>query len=90
MIRRLLVHGRVQGVWFRGWTVDLAESLGLDGWVRNRRNGNVEILVSGPDAAIAELIARCHEGPPSARVERVDVAEADEAPPSGFEQRPAA
>jgi acylphosphatase len=86
--RRLIVHGRVQGVWYRGWTVDQARSLGLDGWARNRSDGTVEILASGPEAAVAALIARCHEGPPAARVERVDVTETDETPPAGFAQRP--
>jgi acylphosphatase len=88
--RRLRVTGRVQGVWYRGWTADQAEALGLDGWVRNRSDGSVEILVSGPDAAIDELVRRCHQGPSAARVERVDVAETDEVPPRGFEQRPTA
>jgi acylphosphatase len=90
MVRRLLVHGRVQGVWFRGWTVDQAEELGLDGWVRNRRDGTVEILVSGPEVAVGELIDRCRRGPSAAHVERVEVNETDEAPPEGFEQRPTA
>jgi acylphosphatase len=88
MIRRLIVSGRVQGVWYRGWTVDEAVALGLDGWVRNRRDGSVEILVSGPDAAVEALIERCREGPPAARVERVAVEETDEAVPAGFTQRP--
>lgn len=90
MIRRLLVHGRVQGVWYRGWTVDQARALALDGWVRNRSDGNVEILVSGPDDAIATLIERCREGPPAARVERIEILDADEAVPAGFAQRPTA
>jgi acylphosphatase len=90
MIRRLVVHGRVQGVWYRGWTVDQALALGLDGWVRNRRDGSVEMLVSGPDAAIAAMIARCHEGPPAARVERIEEMAGDETPPPGFTQRPSA
>ena len=92
MRRRLVVHGRVQGVWFRGWTVDQARALGLDGWVRNRRDGSVEILASGPDQAVATLIDRCREGPPAARVERVDVEDSDEtpSPPPGFAQRPTA
>lgn len=90
MLRRLLVHGRVQGVWYRGWTVDQAEELGLDGWVRNRRDGTVEILVAGPDEAIAELIARCRKGPSAAQVERIEEMEADETPPPGFAQRPTA
>jgi acylphosphatase len=90
MIRHLIVHGRVQGVWYRGWTVDQAKALGLDGWVRNRRDGNVEILVSGPDGAVEELIRRCREGPPAARVERVEATGTDEAVPPGFGQRPTA
>jgi acylphosphatase len=88
MIRRLFVRGRVQGVWFRGWTVDVATGLGLDGWVRNRRDGSVEILASGPEEAVAALVERCRKGPPAARVEGVDVEEADEASPPGFAQRP--
>jgi acylphosphatase len=70
--------------------VDQAEALGLDGWVRNRRDGSVEIVVSGPDEAVEALIARCREGPPAARVERVDIEDGDETPPPGFEQRPTA
>ena len=88
MIRRLLVAGRVQGVWYRGWTVDQARALGLDGWVRNRRDGSVEILASGPDAAIGALIERCRQGPPAARVDDVAVAEAEEPVAPGFTQRP--
>ena len=88
MSRRIRVTGRVQGVWFRGWTVDQARSLGLSGWVRNRRDGSVEILAEGPDEALAELARRCHEGPPAARVERVEAEESDEAAPAGFAGRP--
>jgi acylphosphatase len=90
MRRRLIVHGRVQGVWYRGWAVDQAEALGLDGWVRNRRDGNVEILVSGPDTAVEQLVERCRRGPPAARVDRVDIQETDELAPKGFAQRPSA
>ncbi len=90
MRRRLIVHGRVQGVWYRGWTVDQAQALGLDGWVRNRRDGSVEIAVSGPDKAVETLIARCSEGPPAAQVERVEIEDSEETPPPGFEQRPTA
>ncbi|HYD11262.1 MAG TPA: acylphosphatase [Allosphingosinicella sp.] len=90
MSRRLTVTGRVQGVWYRGWTVEQAEALGLDGWVRNRENGSVEILVAGPDVAVEELIRRCHRGPSAARVERVEVTASDEIPPAGFALRPTA
>ena len=86
MIRRLRVTGRVQGVWYRGWAVEQAVMLGVDGWVRNRRDGSVELLVSGPDAAVEALIRRCHQGPPAAQVERVETLPADEAVPAGFRQ----
>ena len=85
-----MVTGRVQGVWFRGWTVDQAVALGLDGWVRNRRDGSVEILASGPDAAVETLIGRCRQGPPAARVDRVEAQETDEPVAAGFTQRPTA
>jgi acylphosphatase len=90
MIRRILVHGRVQGVWFRGWTVDAARALGVDGWVRNRRDGSVEILASGEEEALAALIERCRHGPSAARVDRVQIEETDERPKPGFTQRPTA
>jgi acylphosphatase len=86
--RRIRVHGEVQGVWYRGWTVDQARDLGLAGWVRNRRDGSVEILADGPDAAIEALISRCREGPSAARVERVESEETDENVEPGFTQRP--
>jgi len=88
--RRLRIHGRVQGVWYRGWAVDTARELGIDGWVRNRRDGSVELLARGPEPALAALIARCREGPPAARVDRIDVEDSDEAVPSEFAGRPTA
>ena len=90
MIRRLRVTGRVQGVWYRGWAVEQAVMLGVDGWVRNRRDGSVELLVSGPDAAVEALIGRCQAGPPAAQVERVEMLPANEAVPAGFRQLPTA
>ena len=86
--RRLLVIGRVQGVFFREWTRQQAAELGLSGWVRNRRDGRVEILASGEAEALDELERRCRSGPPSARVEKVEVALSDEPAPTGFERRP--
>ena len=86
--RRLIIHGHVQGVFYRGWTVDTARALGLAGWVRNRRDGTVELVAAGDEAAIDALAARCREGPPAARVERVEVAPAEgEAVSLGFVQR---
>jgi acylphosphatase len=85
--RHLVIHGRVQGVFYRGWSVETARGLGLGGWVRNRRDGTVEMLVAGSDAAVEAMIARCREGPPAARVDRIEVEASDEAP-IGFESMP--
>ena len=85
--RRLTIGGRVQGVFYRGWTVETARRLGLDGWVRNRRDGSVEIFVRGPEQAVDKLVELCREGPPAARVERIEVETAEEEIPDGFESR---
>jgi acylphosphatase len=85
--RHLVIHGRVQGVFYRGWCVAAARALGLSGWVRNRSDGTVEMLIAGPEAAVEAMIVRCRQGPPAARVERIDVTESDEVPPEGFETR---
>lgn len=83
----LRIHGRVQGVWYRGWTVKQANALGLSGWVRNRPDGTVEALVHGPADSVDDLVRRCHEGPPAARVDSVDQAPAADIPEPGFDQR---
>jgi acylphosphatase len=67
------VHGRVQGVNFRYYTVRTAQRLGLTGWVANRWDGTVETVAEGPHEALNELRAFLHRGPPSAWVQRVDV-----------------
>ena len=85
--RRVRIAGRVQGVFFRAWTAERAEALGVAGWVRNCRDGSVEALLQGQAAAVSELIEALHRGPPSARVERVEVADADPEPLSGFAVR---
>ncbi len=66
-----LVHGRVQGVFFRVYTRDKANQLKLAGWVRNTRDGTVECHVQGPDQAIVEFIEFLHQGSPSSRVDNV-------------------
>ncbi len=75
----VLMRGRVQGVGFRAWTEDTALKRGLQGWVRNRRDGAVEAVFVGPAAAVAEMIAACRQGPPGARVDGIDPREADPA-----------
>lgn len=70
--RRLVVRGRVQGVWFRDSTRQEAARLGVEGWVRNLPDGSVEAWLQGEDAAVAALEAWCGHGPPRAEVEAVD------------------
>jgi acylphosphatase len=70
--RRLIVHGRVQGVWFRGATERQARALGVSGWVRNRPDGTVEAVFEGAAGAVARAVAYCGQGPPGARVDRVE------------------
>lgn len=88
--RRLRVHGRVQGVFFRNWTVARAKALGLSGWVRNRSDGSVEILACGTAEAVSALEALCGRGPPAAEVDRVAAEPAEEHCPEGFAKRPTA
>lgn len=86
--RRLVVTGRVQGVFFRDWTVEQARGLGLDGWVRNRADGSVEALVAGAPEMVEAMIERARRGPPAARVDDVAVSEDTAAEVlDGFEKR---
>lgn len=87
---RVRIYGRVQGVWYRGWAVGEARALGLDGWVRNRSDGSVEAVFHGSEAAVRAMIARCRQGPPAARVERVEETGEAEPVPPGFVQKPTA
>jgi acylphosphatase len=80
--RHVLVHGRVQGVWFRETTRRTAEGTGVSGWVRNTADGAVEAVFEGPEHAVEALVAFCADGPPRARVDRVDVREE---PPEGID-----
>jgi acylphosphatase len=70
---RLLICGRVQGVYFRASACDVARRQGLAGWVRNRLDGAVEAVVEGEEAAVETFIAWCHDGPPGAHVTTVQV-----------------
>jgi acylphosphatase len=74
--RIVIIHGRVQGVGYRAWTEVTALERGLQGWVRNRRDGSVEALFVGPEDAVAAMIGDCRRGPPGARVDFVDQREA--------------
>jgi acylphosphatase len=67
------IEGRVQGVYYRAWTHETARTLGLDGTVRNCRDGSVEATFSGPADKIEEMLRLCHDGPPGACVTKVSV-----------------
>ncbi len=80
-----VIRGRVQGVSYRAWTKEKADGLGLSGWVRNRSDGSVEALFSGPSGAVERMLDLCRKGPLLARVDDVAVTEGGEAPSSaGF------
>jgi acylphosphatase len=70
-IRQVRVTGRVQGVGYRVWVEHQARNHDLEGWVRNRRDGSVEVLFAGPQNLVTEMVARCRRGPSSARVDNV-------------------
>ncbi|MGY2905983.1 acylphosphatase [Bradyrhizobium sp. URHC0002] len=70
-IRHVTIRGRVQGVGYRYFVEREAQLRDLEGWVRNRRDGSVEALFSGPAEAVTGMIAACRRGPSSARVEAV-------------------
>lgn len=81
----VIVRGRVQGVSYRAWTRDKAAGLGLSGTVRNRSDGSVEAVFSGPAAVVEQMLALCRKGPLLARVDDVTVTEGAAAPTSpGF------
>ena len=70
----LIIHGRVQGVFFRQSTVDMARSLTLTGWVMNCPDGTVSVVLEGEPGAVKKAVEWCHHGPPAARVRHVEVA----------------
>jgi acylphosphatase len=76
--RRVLVAGRVQGVWFRESCRDRAQAAGVAGSVRNLADGRVEVVLEGPPAAVDEVVAWCRRGPLRAGVDGIEIV--DEAP----------
>jgi acylphosphatase len=88
-VLHLRIHGLVQGVGYRWNMVQAARRIGVGGWVRNRHDGSVEAMVAGPQAALDDIVAWARQGPPGARVDKVDVAPGDGVF-DGFEQRPGA
>jgi acylphosphatase len=88
MVRaHVVVHGRVQGVFFRDTTRRRAEQRGVAGWVRNRPEGTVEAVFEGDAEAVEALVAFCRVGPRGARVERLELSEEKPKGLSGFDVR---
>jgi len=85
---RVLIEGRVQGVFFRQSTREMADGLALSGWVRNLPDGRVEALFAGPADQVRQALDWCRQGPPAARVANLEVSwEAPAARPEGFRVR---
>ena len=72
VIRRVLIRGRVQGVGYRAFAEYAALDHGLQGWVRNRRDGAVEAVFAGPAAAVTAMVEACRRGPPGAHVDAIE------------------
>jgi acylphosphatase len=85
--RRLIVHGSVQGVFFRDATRRTAEEHGVSGWVRNRADGTVEAILEGPRDAVWTVEQFCRVGPDHAQVQRVEASNEDPEGISGFRVR---
>ena len=85
--RRVVVHGDVQGVFFRDTTRREASARGVSGWVRNAPEGTVEAVFEGDAEAVEKMVAFAGRGPRGARVERVDTSDEDPEGLSGFEVR---
>lgn len=84
---RLKIEGFVQAVGFRHFVITEASRLGLDGWVRNCFDGTVEVLVSGPNAAVEKLVGLCMRGPSGARVTNVEIHRAEPPAEKGFRRQ---
>jgi acylphosphatase len=82
------IRGRVQGVGFRAWVQREATKRGVRGWVRNRGDGSVEALFSGPNEDVIDMMMGCYLGPPGADVSEVVSDPSREDPGDGFEIRP--
>jgi acylphosphatase len=85
--RRVILTGRVQGVFFRASVKEAAEHEGVAGWAANRPDGSVEVVLEGPRAAVESVLGYCRTGPVNARVASAEVLEEDPTKLSGFQTR---
>ena len=83
----LTVHGRVQGVFYRDWTIATARELGLAGWVRNEADGTVAAHLEGEARAVEAMVTRMHDGPPHAAPTRIERREVEPEGLARFERR---
>jgi acylphosphatase len=88
--RRVILRGRVVGVGYREWMVQVASQLGLSGWVRNRSDGSVEALIDGDEGSIDEMLRACRRGPPLAEVTEIEEHLTDPPEHPGFTRLPTA
>jgi len=88
--RTIRIEGKVQGVFFRDWAIDAARAIGVSGWVRNRRDGSVEVYAIGEPDLVERFTDRLREGSPASRVDRIDAQEAELHPVDGFTRKPTA
>lgn len=84
---KVVISGRVQGVWYRAWTREQASARGLSGWVRNRTDGAVEAVFSGPEESVLSMIEAARTGPRLARVDTIETEPCDP-PAKGFVNLP--
>jgi acylphosphatase len=85
---RLRIEGSVQAVGYRYFAMEEARKLSLDGWIRNRSDGTVEALVSGPTKSVEAFVAACARGPDGSRVKSIDLHNAEPPEEKGFHRRP--
>jgi acylphosphatase len=72
VIFHVVISGRVQGVGFRAWTEIMADQRGIEGWVRNLRDGSVEALFAGAEESVLAMLELCRDGPRGARIDAID------------------
>lgn len=85
---RVVIHGRVQGVGYRAWTVAQASKMGIKGWVRNRTDGTVEAVFSGDEQIVSSMVEACKNGPLLARVNRIESFRYTEEVDTSFTSKP--
>lgn len=87
-IFRLRIKGAVQGVGFRDWAIREATARSLSGWVRNRSDGSVELMIAGADDKVQDMLRACTGGPSLAQVTNIDIHNEKDLPPAGFARKP--